>query len=93
MYLNMHKYICTLACISTLACVCLYTVGVLLAVSGVYVQPKIEADPNSAKRNKRLFGFLSSHLNKAKQQLAKEQDTDFVSIPSACMVKTLTPRG
>ncbi|KAL8454545.1 hypothetical protein Emed_000266 [Eimeria media] len=40
-------------------------------------RPKIEVDANSAKRNKRMFGFLSSHLNKAKQQLTKEQDTDF----------------
>ncbi|KAL8270003.1 hypothetical protein Esti_006068 [Eimeria stiedai] len=40
-------------------------------------RPKIELDANSAKRNKRMFGFLSSHLNKAKQQLTKEQDTDF----------------
>lgn len=40
-------------------------------------RPKVEADPSSAKRNKRIFGFLSSHLNKAKQQLAKERDTDF----------------
>ncbi|KAL8429176.1 hypothetical protein Efla_006312 [Eimeria flavescens] len=40
-------------------------------------RPKIEVDPNSANRNKRIFGFLSSHLNKAKQQLTKEQDTDF----------------
>ncbi|OEH78098.1 uncharacterized protein LOC34621724 [Cyclospora cayetanensis] len=40
-------------------------------------RPKVEADPTSATRNKRIFGFLSSHLNKAKQQLAKERDTDF----------------
>ncbi|CDJ62882.1 pinin/SDK/memA/ domain-containing protein, putative [Eimeria necatrix] len=40
-------------------------------------RPKVELDPSSEKRNKRIFGFLSSHLNKAKQQLAKERDTDF----------------
>ncbi|CDJ47266.1 pinin/SDK/memA/ domain-containing protein, putative [Eimeria brunetti] len=40
-------------------------------------RPKVELDPSSEKRSKRLFGFLSSHLNKAKQQLAKEKETDF----------------
>ncbi|CDI82030.1 pinin/SDK/memA/ domain-containing protein, putative [Eimeria acervulina] len=43
-------------------------------------RPKVELDPNSEKRSKRLFGFLSSHLNKAKQQLAKEKETDFVRV-------------
>lgn len=54
------------------------------------MQPKVELDPSSEKRNKRIFGFLSSHLNKAKQQLAKERDTDFVSPVSYVAARSIS---
>lgn len=43
-------------------------------------QPRLVTNESESKRHKRFFGVFTAHLQKAKQQLDKEQDTDRVRL-------------